>query len=126
VAADLAYGMSGLLLRDVDLVQTASQFAHVELMALSELGLGSPREVGDLVQDGVTGPGGQLPTNTNGGWLSFGQPGVSCVMDSLMETVRQLRREPLGLQVPDAEIGLVHSNGGMQACHSVTILGRAA
>lgn len=125
VAADIAYRMAGLSLKDIDVVQTASQFAHVELMTLAELGFGDIREVGERVMAGATGPCGALPTNTNGGWLSFGQPGVSCVMDSVMETVRQLRREPLGLQVADADIGLVHGNGGMQACHSVTILGRA-
>lgn len=125
VAAQTAFRMAGLSLSEIDVVQTASQFAHVELMTLAELGLGGVREVGEMVLAGAMSPGGDLPTNTNGGWLSFGQPGVSCVMDSVMETVRQLRGEALGLAVPDAEIGLVHGNGGMQACHSVTILGRA-
>lgn len=124
VAADLAYRMAGLGPQDMDVVQTASQFAHVELMCLSELGFTRMEEAGAFVRSGATGPDGELPTNTNGGWLSFGQPGVSCVMDSLMEAVRQLRGEALGLQVPDTQFALVHANGGMQACHSVTILGR--
>ena len=126
IAADIAFRMSGLSLADIDVVQTASQFAHVELMTLAELGLADIREVGEMVLAGATGPEGILPTNTNGGWLSFGQPGVSCVMDSLMEAIRQLRRQPLGLALPDTEIALVHGNGGMQACHSVTILGSVA
>ncbi len=41
-----------------------------------------------------------------------------------MECVRQLRGEAIGLQVPHLEVGLIHANGGMQACHSVTILSR--
>ncbi len=123
VAGELAYAMAGLCPQDIDLVQTASQFAHVELMCLAELGFTTLPEAGAFVRSGATGPGGELPTNTNGGWLSFGQPGVSCVMDSLMEGIRQLRGEALGLQVEAPEFSLIHANGGMQACHSVTILG---
>ena len=124
VAGRLAYEMAGLGPRDIDMAQTASQFAHIELMSLAELGFTTLPEAGAFVASGATGPRGALPTNTNGGWLSFGQPGVSCVMDSLVEQVRQLRGVALGLQVPDVGIGLVHANGGMAACHSVTIMGR--
>ncbi|WP_454825112.1 thiolase family protein [Paraburkholderia xenovorans] len=124
VAGDAAFSMAGLRPDDINVVQTASQFAHVELQVLAELGFTDLRAAGEFVRSGATGPQGALPTNTNGGWLSFGQPGVSCVMDSISETIRQLRGEALGLQVQDAHIGLVHGNGGMQACHSVAILGR--
>lgn len=124
VAGSNAYKMAGMTPSNIDILQTASQFAHVELIALAELGFTVMEEAGQFVRSGETGPTGELPTNTNGGWLSFGQPGVSCVMDSIMEVVRQLRGEALGLQVPDLETGMVHSNGGMQACHSVTILAR--
>lgn len=124
VAGDLAYRMAGMEPRHIDVLQTASQFAHVELVVLSELGFTQLTESGAFVRSGQTGPGGMIPTNTNGGWLSFGQPGVSCVMDSICELIRQLRSEALGAQVPSANIGMVHSNGGMQACHSVTILSR--
>ncbi|WP_213766856.1 thiolase family protein [Caballeronia sp. dw_19] len=123
-AAETAYEMAGLHPNNIDIVQTASQFAHVELQVLAELGFTDLREAGEFVRSGATGPSGTLPTNTNGGWLSFGQPGVSCVMDSISETIRQLRGEALGLQVEGADIGLVHGNGGMQACHSIAILGR--
>lgn len=122
IAGKTAYDMAGVGPADIDLFQTASQFAHVEIMCLSELGLGSMQEVAELIAAGETGPGRQFPTNTNGGWLSFGQPGVSCVMDSIMEMVRQLRGEALGLQVEGARRGLVHALGGMMSCHSVAIL----
>jgi acetyl-CoA acetyltransferase len=122
VAADLAFDMAGVGRDEIDIVQTASNFSHIELMALSELGFASKHEVGDFVKSGATDVGGSLPTNTNGGWLSFGQPGVSCVMDSLVEAVRQLRGEALGKQVEDARVALVHAVGGMTACNSVTIL----
>lgn len=126
VAAQAAYDMSGLGPKDMDVLQTASQFAHVELMCLSQLGYVAMEEAGAFVRSGATGPGGERPTNTNGGWLSFGQPGVSCVMDSMMEAIRQLRGEALGLQVETPATALVHALGGMMACHSVSILSREA
>ncbi len=123
IAAANAYEMAGIGPDDVDVVQTPSNFAHSELLSLNELGFASSTaEAGELVLSGETGPGGRLPTNTNGGWLSFGQCGPACVMDSVMETVRQLRQETRGKRVERPEIGLVHALGGMQACHSVTIL----
>jgi acetyl-CoA acetyltransferase len=122
IAAELAFEMAGVARQDIDIVQTASNFAHMELIALAELGFAEKRDVGHFVRSGITDIGGALPTNTNGGWLSFGQPGVSCVMDSLVEAVRQLRGEALGKQVMGAQTALVHAVGGMTACNSVTIL----
>jgi len=121
-AGAAAYKMAGIGPKDIDVLQTGSNFSHSELMALSELGFTTLEDAGDYIRSGATGQKGELPTNTNGGWLSFGQPGVSCVMDSVIETVRQLRGEALGKQVVDPQIGMVHALGGMMACQSVAIL----
>ncbi len=123
VAADAAYSMAGVTPADIDVVQTPSNFAHSALLSLWECGFAkSTADAGELILSGATDHGGRLPANTNGGWISFGQCGIACVMDGVMETVRQLRQETLGLRVEKPEIGLVHALGGMQACHSVTIL----
>ena len=124
IAGELAFEMAGIGRDEIDIVQTASNFAHIELIALSELGFASKREVGDFVMSGATDIGGHLPTNTNGGWLSFGQPGVSCVMDSIVEAMRQLRGQALGKQVENVTTALVQAVGGMTACNSVTILSK--
>jgi len=39
--------------------------------------------------------------------------------------VRQLRGEAAARQVPDAEVALVHGNGGIIGLHATLILGRA-
>jgi len=125
IASRLAYDMAKLGPADIDIVQTPSNFAHSELLSLWEMGFAkSTADAGELILSGATGEGGKLPTNTNGGWISFGQCGISCVMDSVMEGIRQLRREPLGKSAGQPEVGIVHALGGMQACHSVTILSR--
>jgi acetyl-CoA acetyltransferase len=123
IAADLAYKMADVAPDDIDVVQTPSNFAHSALLSLWECGFAtSTADAGELLLSGATDHGGRLPTNTNGGWISFGQCGIACVMDGVMETVRQLRQETLGRRVEKPEIGLAHALGGMQACHSVTIL----
>lgn len=122
VAARSAFEMAGVGLGDIDILQTPSNFSHSELLSLSELGFTTLPEVGDFIRSGAIGIQGHLPTNTNGGWMSFGQPGAVCVMDSVIETVRQLRGKALGLQVPDPEVACIHSLGGIFACQSVTVL----
>ena len=122
VAAETAFAMAGVGHGEIDLLQTPSNFSHSELLSLSELGFTTLPEAGNFIRSGAIGIGGRLPTNTNGGWMSFGQPGAVCVMDSMIETVRQLRGEALGMQVTDPEVACVHSLGGIFACHSVSIL----
>jgi acetyl-CoA acetyltransferase len=122
VAGKTAFDMAGVTHRDIDVIQTGSNFSHSELIALSELGFTTLPEAGDFIRSGATGVDGEFPTNTNGGWLSFGQPGAVCVMDSVVEAVRQLRGIALGKQVQNAEVACVHALGGMMACQSVTIL----
>ena len=126
VAGKAAFEMAGITHEDIDIIQTGSNFAHSELIALSELGFTTLPEAGEFIRSGATGAGGRYPTNTNGGWLSFGQPGAVCVMDSVVEAVRQLRGEALGKQVASPEVACVHALGGMMACQSVTILSTSA
>ncbi len=116
-----AYEMVGVSAADMQIVQSSSGYAHVSMMMLEDLGFCGKGEAADFIADGHTLPGGSLPYNTNGGMLSFGQSGGSCVMDGIMELVRQLRGEALGLQV-NCDIGLAHAVGGPLSCHSAVIL----
>jgi acetyl-CoA acetyltransferase len=120
VAAKDAYAMAGLTPLDMQIVHSVSNFAHISMMMLEDLGFCEKGGAADFMADGRTGPGGSLPFNTNGGMLSFGQGGVSCVMDGIVEVVRQLRGEALGLQV-DCRLGVVQAAAPSSA--SVTILG---
>jgi acetyl-CoA acetyltransferase len=121
-AADQAYEMAGIGPDDIDIVEPSTNFTHIGLMLLEDLGFCEKGAAGRFVEDGGIDFDNGLPFNTNGGWLSFGQPVVSGAMDLLVEGVRQLREEALGKQVSNVETALTHGIGGPIACHSVTLL----
>lgn len=122
-AARQAYAMSGLTPSDVDMAQLSVNFAHMGPIILEDLGFAKKGHGIELYRDGRTGVDGDLPTDTNGGWLSFGQPGISCNMDSLVEAVRQLRGTALGLApARRPRTVLVQGAGGMLAAAGVVVL----
>jgi acetyl-CoA acetyltransferase len=123
-SAARAFSMAGLTPDDVDVVECGNNFTHIAMILMEDFGFCEKGRASDLVASGRLRPGGNLPWNTNGGWLSFGQPGISCGMDPIIEAVRQLRGEALGIQVKNPRIALTHALGGMLACHHVTILSR--
>lgn len=122
-AARQAFTMAGLSQGDIDMAQISVNFAHMGPIIMEDLGFAAKGRGIDLYREGRTGFDGDLPTDTNGGWLSFGQPGISCNMDSFVEAIRQLRGAPLGRAVSKRpRTALVQGAGGMLAAGAVTIL----
>jgi acetyl-CoA acetyltransferase len=125
-AACKAFEMAGIGRDDVDMTQISVNFAHMGPIILEDLGFAKKGQGINLYRDGRTGLDGDLPTDTNGGWLSFGQPGISCNMDSYVEAIRQMRGTALGLAPSRCpRTVLVQGSGGMLAAGSVTILSSA-
>lgn len=121
-ASQQAYEMAGMGPDDMDLVETFTNFTHIGLILLEDLGFCEKGQAGEFVENGGIDFDGGLPFNTFGGLISFGQT-AQAGMDMLTETVRQLRGEALGVQVPDAETGLAHGMGAALAgCSSIAIL----
>ncbi|MBC3191702.1 thiolase family protein [Pseudonocardia sp. C8] len=122
-AARQAYASSGLTPGDIDMLQLSVNFAHMGPILMEDLGFAKKGHGIDPYREGRTGVDGDLPTDTNGGWLSFGQPGISCNMDSLVEAVRQLRGTALGLTpARRPRTVLVQGAGGMLAAAGVMVL----
>jgi acetyl-CoA acetyltransferase len=125
-AARQAFDMAGIGRADVDMTQISANFAHMGPIILEDLGFAKKGKGIDLYREGRTAVDGDLPTDTNGGWLSFGQPGISCNMDSYVEAIHQLRGTALGLKpAKRPETVVVQGAGGMLAAGSVTILSTA-
>lgn len=118
-----AYAMAGLAPQDMDFAQLYDCFTIMVILLLEDLGFCKRGEAGPFAQAGHIRLGGSLPVNTDGGGLSHCQHGSSGLWH-VIEGVRQLRGERGDAQVRNAEVGLVHTNGGSLSTQSTLILGR--
>jgi acetyl-CoA acetyltransferase len=119
-----AYQMAGVGPSDIDVAELYDAFTINTILFLEDLGFCKKGEGGAYVAQGGIAPGGRLPVNTNGGGLSCLHPGMYGIF-LVIEAVRQLRGECGARQVADAEIALVHGNGGTLSSQATAILGTA-
>jgi len=125
-AGHQAWRMAGLTPDDIDVVGVAANFSHTFLLQMEDLGFAPKGKGMDLVRSGRMSPGGDLPVDTNGGWMAFGQPGISSAADTVVEVIRQLRGNPLGRKADRPPVtGLAYGAGGLMACNGVVILSTA-
>ncbi len=118
-----AFHEAGLAPRDVDVAQLYDCFTITVIVELEDLGFCPKGEGGRFVAGGRIALGGELPVNTHGGLLSGGHPGLPGGFFHVTEAVRQLRGDAGPRQVPDAEIALVHGNGGIIGMHATMLMG---
>ncbi|UJA21667.1 thiolase family protein [Thermoleophilia bacterium SCSIO 60948] len=109
-------------LGDVDVLQLYDAFSATPLMTLEEMGFAAPGRAADLYREGRTGPGGDLPVNTNGGLIRFGHSGTSSGFTGILEAYWQLAGRAHGAQVPSADCALVHAYGSMLCSHVTVVL----
>ncbi len=121
-----AYARAGLGPKDIDVAGLYDCFTPVVLVLLEDLGLCPRGESGAFVLDGGIRLGGALPVNPHGGLLSHCHPGNPGSMFHVTEMVTQLRGQAGKRQVPNAEVALVHAQGGTLSSHSTLILGSEA
>ena len=119
-----AFAQAGVMPQQMDFAQIYDCFTPTVLIQLEDLGFCSKGEGGAFLQSGATRPGGDLPVNTHGGMLAHCHPGNPGSMFALTEAVWQLRHCAGERQVPGAEVGLVHAQGGIMSSHATVILGR--
>ncbi len=119
-----AYEMAGLGPADMDLAMLYDCFTPTVLIELEDLGFCEKGEGGAFAESGELELGRSLPVNTHGGLLSHCHPGNPGSMFALTEAVYQLRHDADDRQVLDAEVALVHGQGGIMSSHTTLILGR--
>lgn len=124
VAARQAYEMSGVGPQDIDVAEVHDCFTIAELMAYENLGFAGPGKGAELIRNCETYIGGKIPVNVDGGLLSKGHPIGATGGSQVRTIVLQLRGEAGAIQVPGAEMGLVHNIGGVGIYSNVIILGR--
>lgn len=125
VSGPKAFTIAGIRPDDVDVLESYDSFTITVLLSLEDLGFCPKGEGGAFAAAGNLGPGGSLPTNTNGGGLSYTHPGMYG-MFLLVEAARQLRGEGGDRQVEAAEIAVAHGCGGVLSATSTVVLGTEA
>jgi acetyl-CoA acetyltransferase len=118
-----AYAMAGYGPKDMNVAGVYDCFTGTVIMMLEDLGFCPKGEGGRFVEDGQMTYGGQIPSNTHGGLLSFAHSGMPGSLFHFHEVIAQLRGRCSERQVPGAQLGLVHSLGAGFAANATTILG---
>ncbi|MBU4240121.1 MAG: thiolase family protein, partial [Actinobacteria bacterium] len=113
-AARSAYEMAGVSdpLSELDLLEVSEFYAYQELMLYEALGLCGEGESADILEAGVTGPGGRAQVNPSGGALCA-NPLVATGLVRLAEASAQVSGRAGGLQVEGARKALAHAGGGL-------------
>jgi acetyl-CoA acetyltransferase len=118
-----AYAMAGYGPADMDVAGIYDCFTGTVIMMLEDLGFCRKGEGGPFVADGQMTYGGQIPSNTHGGLLSFAHSGMPGSLFHFHEVIAQLRGQCGDRQVAGAQLGLVHSLGAGFATNASTIMG---
>src|SRR5690606_10878416 len=93
-------------------------------ITLEDAGVCAPGQGGFWLAEHDTRWNGDLPINTHGGQLSFGQADLAGGMSHIIESVRQLRHEAQGRQVQGAEWALMTGNGATLSEATAMVLHR--
>jgi acetyl-CoA C-acetyltransferase len=115
VSAPLAFEMAGIQHADVDLVSVYDCYTITVVVTLEDAGFCGKGKGGPFVEEHNLTYRGDLPLNTHGGQLSFGQPGLAGGMSHVTEAVRQLQGRAGERQAKGAQVAFVNGNGGIMS-----------
>ncbi|MGJ0239245.1 thiolase family protein [Novosphingobium fluoreni] len=111
IDVDDLWQMAGIGPQDIDTLQVYDDYPVIVAMQLEDLGFCAKGNVAQFIRRTNFGIDGDLPLNTNGGQLSAGQAGAAGGFQNMTEGLRQILRQPLGGQVPNARRSLVSGFG---------------
>ena len=115
---------AGIVIDDLDLVETHDCFTVAEMIEYEAMGLAEPGQGWRVAREGQTARGGRLPVNLSGGLKSRGHPlGATGVSQHVMAAM-QLMGEAGEMQLPGAALAGVFNMGGAAVANYVSILER--
>ena len=98
-------------LKEVDVVELYQPYSWAGLIWIEDMGLCKKGEGPQLLWDGVTDMGGELPFNPSGGVIATNPIGATGLI-RFAEVALQIQGKAGERQVPDAEIGVSTGFGG--------------
>lgn len=108
---DALYRQAALGPEDVDCLETYDDYPVITMMQIEDLGFCQKGAGPRFVRSHDLTVTGDFPLNTCGGQLGCGQAGAAGGFLPVIEALRQVTRQSLGTQVPDARIALASGYG---------------
>jgi len=124
LSAARAFAMADLSPADINLLSLYDCYPITVIVTLEDAGFCLKGEGGAFVENHDLTYHGDLPLNTHGGQLSFGQPSYAGGMSHVSEAVRQIRGTAGKRQIQNNGLAFVNGNGGVMSTQSSLILGR--
>jgi acetyl-CoA C-acetyltransferase len=127
-ASAVAYAQAGIdnPRQDLDLVECHDCFTVTELVNYEDLGLCERGTGWQLLQEGATTVGGDIPVNLSGGLQSCGHPIGATGVRVVKEVCDQVTGRAGERQVDGARRGLAHTLGGPGVLSSVMVISQGA
>lgn len=122
-AADRAFEMAGVERSDIGLLSLYDCYTITVLITLEDAGFCPKGAAGRFVEEHDLRWDGDVPVNTHGGQLSYGQSGIAGGTSHVTEAVRQLQGRAVARQVAGLELAFVHGNGGVMGEQCSLVLG---
>ncbi|MCX6421127.1 MAG: thiolase family protein [Actinobacteria bacterium] len=124
-ASRRAFSQAGLIPSDIDVAQLYDVNTFEVVRQFEALGFCGQGEGIDFVTSAGLGLDGRIPTNTDGGLMSFSHIGWGAPSLRVVEAVRQLRHAGADRQVPGAETAIAAGAGAGAQYYNVVLLGRS-
>lgn len=112
MSAKMAYNMSGITPKEIDVAELHDCFTIAEVLAIEGLGFFDPGDGYKAIERGDTEIGGNMPCNTSGGLKAKGHPVGATGPAQVYEITRQIRGECGSRQVDGATTGITDTMGG--------------
>ena len=122
-AYERSFAMAGVEPADIDVFELYDINIWEVVRQFETLGLCAEGEAVDFLSERGIGVGDALPTNTDGGLMSFSHTGYGGPTLKVIEAVRQLRGIAGPGQVPGVETAFVTGAGSGAQYHNALILG---
>lgn len=123
-SAARAFEMAGLGPADMEYLSLYDCYPITVIITLEDAGFCAKGDGGPFVDAHDFTWQGDLPMNTHGGQLSFGQPSYAGGTSHVTEAVRQLRGEAGARQVRRNRTAFVNGNGGIMSTQCSLVLGK--
>jgi acetyl-CoA C-acetyltransferase len=117
-----ALEQAGMSISDIQMAEVHDCFTITELLMYSAIGLTAPGKEFQALENGSVMAGGECIINSSGGLKAKGHPIGATGVAMHAHIYKQLTGDPYGLNIANAEAGMVVNIGGSGTSNAVTIL----